>query len=101
MQVLKLSYPYQAVLQNWGGRSQAAQQSIISMSAPLFYKLHPFHLVMDADMVILQWGEAIGRVVPDLKVGLHVRDVFRVSGGWVVSTCCKHCGATLWGASVG
>jgi hypothetical protein len=86
LQVLKLTYPFQPVLRDWGKESAAAQRSIISMPAPMFYELHPFHLLMDRQLQLLQWGAAIGRVVPDLRVGQHVRDLFKVSGvqpaGW-------------------
>lgn len=77
-QVLKLTYPYQPALRDWGRETEAAQCSFFSMPAPLFYELHSFHLIMDSKMHLLQWGAAVGRVEPGLEVGKHVRDVFRV-----------------------
>lgn len=78
LQVLKLTYPYQPALRDWGKESLAAQRSIVSMPPAMFYELHPFHLVMDRQLRLLQWGASIGRVVPDLQVGQHVRDFFKV-----------------------
>lgn len=77
-QVLKLTYPYQPALRDWGKETAAAQQSVFAMPAPMFYELHPFHLVMDRQLQLLQWGAAIGRVVPDLQAGQHVRHFFKV-----------------------
>ena len=54
LQVFHLSYPYQEDLRFWGNVSQEAQQSIFSMPAHLFYELHPFHLILDASMHMLQ-----------------------------------------------
>jgi hypothetical protein len=48
------------------------------MPAPLFYELHPFHLVLDQQLALLQWGGAVGRVVPELRRGRHVGECFRV-----------------------
>lgn len=81
LQVLKLTYPYQPALANWGCASEAAQRSIFSMDAAQFYDLHPFHIVMDSQLQLMQWGAAIGRVVPDLRLGQHVRESFRVRTG--------------------
>eukprot|EP00878_Enallax_costatus_P026891 GHUV01028902.1.p1 GENE.GHUV01028902.1~~GHUV01028902.1.p1 ORF type:complete len:767 (+),score=239.67 GHUV01028902.1:298-2598(+) len=79
-EVFQLSYPYQEGLRHWGNVSQEAQQSIFSMPAHLFYELHPFHLILDASMHLVQAGPAIKRVVPDMQMGRHIRDHFR----------CKH-----------
>lgn len=79
-QVLKLTYPYQPALRDWGKETAAAQQSVFAMPAPMFYELHPFHLVMDRQLQLLQWGAAIGRVMPDLQAGQHVRHFFKVIG---------------------
>jgi hypothetical protein len=79
-QVFKLSYPYQEDLRNFGGNSAAAHSSIFAMSAAQFFTLHSFHLVMDEQLQLLQWGEALGRVLPELQRGQHVRAFFRVSG---------------------
>jgi hypothetical protein len=81
LQVLKLTYPSQPSLANWGQQSDAAQRSIYSIPAAQFYDLHPFHLIMDTQLQLLQWGAAIGRVEPDLRVGQHVRESFRVRTG--------------------
>lgn len=80
-EVLKLTYPYQPDLQDWGKEPEAAQRSIFSMPAPMFYELHPFHIIMDSQLQLLQWGAAIGRVVTELRVGQHVREYFRVRTG--------------------
>lgn len=81
LQVLKLTYPYQPALHDWGLESAAAQRSFFAMPAPMFYQLHPFHIIMDSQLNLLQWGAAVGRVLPDLAVGQHVRDFFRVRTG--------------------
>lgn len=80
LQVFRLTYPYQEQLRNWDGFSDAAASSIYSMPAPVFYKLHPFHLILDQHMQLLQWGSGVAQVVPDMAVGQHVRLHFRVSG---------------------
>lgn len=51
------------------------------MPAHLFYKLHPFHLLISEDMTLLQVGPAIERTVPGVKVGDHFITHFKVGGG--------------------
>jgi hypothetical protein len=80
-EILRLTYPYQPNLRDWGKESEAAQRSFFSMPAPMFYELHPFHIIMDSQLRLLQWGAAIGRVVTELRVGLHLSDFFRVRTG--------------------
>jgi hypothetical protein len=76
--VFKLSYPHQPALADWGRGSLAAQQSFFAMPPPLFYELHPFHLVCDTSLRLLQWGAAVGRVVPELQNGRLLHECFRV-----------------------
>jgi hypothetical protein len=33
---------------------------------------------MDEQLQLLQWGEALGRVLPELQKGQHVRTFFKV-----------------------
>jgi hypothetical protein len=47
----------------------------------MFYELHPFHIIMDDQLRLLQWGAAVGRCMPELQIGRHVRDFFRVRTG--------------------
>lgn len=77
-QVFQLRYPFQEDLRDWGDTTAAAECSMFSMSAPLFYTLHPFHLILDDKMQLLQWGPALGRAVAGLQVGQHVRTFFKV-----------------------
>jgi hypothetical protein len=77
MQVFRLSYPYQEDLRDFGGDSAAAHGSMFAMSAAQFFTLHPFHLVMDEQLQLLQWGEALGRALPELQRGQHVRTFFK------------------------
>jgi hypothetical protein len=78
MQVFRLSYPFQEDLRDFGGNSAAAHSSMFAMSAAQFFTLHPFHLVMGEQLQLLQWGEALGRVLPELQKGQHVRTFFKV-----------------------
>lgn len=105
LQVFKLTYPYQPALRDWGKESEAAQRSFFSMSAPVFYQLHPFHIIMDSQLNLLQWGAAVGRVVSDMKVGQHVRDFFRVRTGCFnkasheAGGVCLHAKSAWWAAA--
>lgn len=78
LQVFRLSYPYQEDLRNWGNVSQEAQESVFSMPSHVFYELYPFHLILDANLRLVQAGPAIRRVIPELQAGEHIRDHFRV-----------------------
>lgn len=77
-QVFRLTYPYQEGLRGWGDASPAAAASLYSMPAALFYNLHPFHMLMDSRLKLLQWGPALARLVPGLCVGDHLRQHFKV-----------------------
>jgi hypothetical protein len=94
--VLRLTYPYQPALRDWGKETTAAQQSVFAMPAPMFYELHPFHLVMDRQLQLLQWGASIGRVVPDLQAGQHVRHFFKVRRDEGVCCGCQLCLSLAW-----
>ncbi|KAF8066284.1 Gucy1b1 [Scenedesmus sp. PABB004] len=76
-EVFKLSYPYQAQLRGWGAASAQARASLFSLSPALFYELHPFHLIMDEGLTLLQWGPGVARVVPELAEGQHLRQHFK------------------------
>lgn len=76
--MFRLRYPYQEQLRNYGDFTAAAQASIYSMPAQEFYQLHPFHIVLDSSMQLLQWGRAVEQVVPDMQVGQHVSKYFKV-----------------------
>lgn len=78
LQVFRLTYPYQEDLRNWGNVTQEAQESLFSMPAHLFYQQHPFHLIFDAEMRLVQAGPAIKRAIPDMEVGQHLQEHFQV-----------------------
>jgi hypothetical protein len=79
-QVFLLSYPYQEQLKEWD-HAAAASASCYAMPADLFYRLHPFHLLLDEELRVLQAGWALGRVAPGLVPGEALTSHFRVRAG--------------------
>lgn len=79
-QVWRVTYPSQSsVLEARAAEAKAAATSIFTMDAPLFYRLHPFHLLIDSECKVVQAGAALSRVVPGLVVGADFRQLFDVT----------------------
>ena len=55
--------------------------SLLSLPHHLFYRLHPFHLLLDTSMAVLQAGQLISKVAPHLRTLDHVGKHFQVTLG--------------------
>ena len=76
-EVFRITYPFQAQLRDWESQDALAQQSMYGLTNAQFYKLFPFHILLDDQCRVLQTGGALQRLFPDtLRAGLHVQDAF-------------------------
>ena len=76
LQVFVLRYPYQPQMAS----SEAAANSLYSMPHDLFYQLHPFHLILNAQLEIVQLGSSMKTVAPRIRLGDPLALHFKVSG---------------------
>lgn len=76
-QVFMLRYPYQEDLRDWDHTTAAANSAYV-MPNDLFYRLHPFHLIMDTQCHLIQAGPAMARVCPNMRVGEPIVKYFKV-----------------------
>ncbi|KAJ9514368.1 hypothetical protein QJQ45_012283 [Haematococcus lacustris] len=78
-EVWKVTFPAQSgfVKQRQEVAAASATASY-SMNASLFYRLNPFHFIIDADGRLVQVGHVLGRVQPKAVVGALASDVFSV-----------------------
>lgn len=68
-----------AQLHDFEGAADAdAATSIYGMPPSVFYKLHPFHLVLDEDLNVLQVGPALRRIAPGCHLGDSLVRHFKV-----------------------
>ena len=59
--------------------SQSLQQCAFPLSAQQFAEMHPFHLIVDQDLTILQTGPTLARMYPDtMRVGAHLSESFTI-----------------------
>ncbi|KAL6759494.1 hypothetical protein V8C86DRAFT_2573451 [Haematococcus lacustris] len=78
-EVWKVTFPAQSgfVKQRQEVAAASATASY-SMNASLFYRLNPFHFIIDADGRLVQVGHVLARVQPKAVVGALASDVFSV-----------------------
>jgi guanylate cyclase soluble subunit beta len=85
-QIFELTYPFQEQIAADQADDATAAESIYSMPAPLFYELHPFHMLLDDSCRVLQAGPALLRISPSLRVGddvvRHTRIRHPADCGW-------------------
>jgi hypothetical protein len=71
-----LRYPYQAQMAK---SNEAANNSLYTMPHDLFYQLHPFHLILNPSLEIVQIGSALKTVAPRIRLGDPLALHFKVS----------------------
>jgi len=62
-----------------GPRPPVLSADAYSMPRDVFYELHPFHVLLDDQLVVLQHGAGVARVAPGIKPGDPVRAHFRLA----------------------
>ena len=78
-EVFAVTYPPQENMRNWNLAEAGAPTSIFGLNNAQFYRLFPFHILLDKECRVLQCGHALQRLYPDtLKTGTHVQDTFRL-----------------------
>jgi guanylate cyclase soluble subunit beta len=78
-EVFRVTYPPQENMRNWNMAESGAATSLYGLNNTQFYRLFPFHILLDKRCHVLQCGHALQRLYPDtLKVGTHVGDTFRL-----------------------
>jgi len=93
-EVFKLTYPFQEELRSWeDGLTEGEAAAVYGMPPGLFYKLHPFHLLLAEDLTVLQAGAAVLRIAPSLKLGDALVRHFKVGRcaaavGWCATLRC-------------
>ena len=104
-EVFRITYPFQEQLRDWESQARAqrravrgascaradacfaclfcraqdamAQKSMYGLTNAQFYKLFPFHILLDDQCRVLQTGGALQRLFPDtLQPGKHVQEAF-------------------------
>jgi hypothetical protein len=79
LQVLLVRFPYQRNIGGWA-------QDLSKMT-----DLHPFHLVMDSNLNLVQYGSGVQRLFPEMKPGVHASEHFRVRRCVCVCVCVCAC----------
>ena len=78
-EVFRITFPPQENMRNWNLAESGASTSLYGLSNAQFYRLFPFHILLDKHCRVLQCGHALKRLYPDtLKAGSHVGDTFRL-----------------------
>ena len=78
-EVFSVTFPPQENMRNWALAETGAPTSIFGLNNAQFYKLFPFHILLDKECRVLQCGHALQRLYPEtLKAGTHVQDTFRL-----------------------
>ena len=75
-QVWLVSYPEEPQLKCFereDSASLAAASSTFSPGPDLFHRSFPFHLVLDADLRVVQLGSGLRRMLPGLSPGVDVQ----------------------------
>jgi serine/threonine protein kinase len=76
-EVFALRFPEaQAAL---GPRAPLPSSASYAMPRDVFYELHPFHMLLDDQLVVLQHGAGLARVAPGIKPGDRAAQHFRLS----------------------
>jgi hypothetical protein len=83
-EVFQLTYPHQAQLEGWGAElSDGDASGLYRMPPGLFYRLHPFHLLLAEDLTVVQAGPAIRKIAPALAMGDELGKHFKVRRGFM------------------
>jgi guanylate cyclase soluble subunit beta len=78
-EVFLVTYPFQEQMRDWNKIESIAKASLYGLTNAQFYKLFPFHVLLDDSCRVLQCGSALQRLFPDtLALGAHIQDTFRL-----------------------
>ena len=80
-QVWLVSYPEEPQLKCLEKEDEANRDATSSTFSPgpeLFHRTFPFHLVLDADLRVVQLGSGLRRMVPGLSPGVDVQEHLEV-----------------------
>ena len=76
-EVFRVTYPAVQRARDADAAEAAALESVMGLSPAQFFRLHPFHVIIDANCRVLQRGVALAQLFPDtLTVGSAMRDTF-------------------------
>ncbi|KAJ9517261.1 hypothetical protein QJQ45_009127 [Haematococcus lacustris] len=84
-EVFLVGYPRQTLsnrVNNCGDSQPEAAAAVspcaFTLSPDLFAELHPFHLLLDCNCSVLQFGSVLPRLVPGIAVGAPAASLFKV-----------------------
>lgn len=76
-EVFLITYPFQAQMLDFEIQDAVAQSSMYGLTNAQFYKLFPFHILLDDQCCVLQTGSALQRLFPEtLARGTHIKETF-------------------------
>lgn len=90
-EVFRLTYPRQEALRGYGDDAAAAVDAaaagaLYGMPPALFYRLHPFHVLLADDLSVLQAGPGLRRIAPACRPGEPFVRHFKVRHPYVPAT---------------
>ena len=79
-EVFRVTFPEQPSLADREqDEAQCLQRCAFTLSARQFAEMHPFHLIVDQHLVILQTGPTLARMYPaTMRIGAHLSESFTI-----------------------